>query len=114
MIDFIISHWQTLALIWAGVGGLLFLGVLFFFYKIYLETKEEEEFVEDYYYPNHNKGCGGIAVTMTVALICGFIVALMWPFLPLLLLGLYVYYLITERFPQLFGHLADKTDDESE
>lgn len=111
MINFIVEHWQTLTLIWVCVGGLLFLGVLFFFYRAYLETKKEEEFTEDYYYPNHRK-YGYLTTTITLALIFGLIIGLMWPFLPLILLGVYIYYLFTERFPQLLGHLADKPDDE--
>lgn len=111
MINFIVEHWQTLALIWVCVGGLLFLGVLFFFYRVYLETKEEEEFVDDYYYPNHQKG-GHLEMTLAFALIFGAILAIAWPFLLLILLGLYAYYLITEGFPQLLRQLTGKADDE--
>ena len=51
---FVMTHWRAILLIYAIIGGLIFLGVLLFFaWAAY--TDDEAEYFEDYYYPNHNK-----------------------------------------------------------
>lgn len=106
---FLMTHWRTILLIYAAVGGLVFLGALLFFaYVSY--TDDEAEYCEDYYYPNHNKGHGGIIISATLGLFIGVPCGLLWPFIPLLLLGVWLFTTITEKFPHLMGHLADEEE----
>ena len=105
---FLMAHWRTILLIYAVIGGLVFLGVLLFFaWAAY--TDDEAEYVEDYYYPNHNKGHGGVIISATLGLFIGVPCGLLWPFIPLLLLGVWIFTIITEKFPHHMGHLADDT-----
>lgn len=103
---FLMTHWRTILLIYAIIGGLVFLGVLLFFvYASY--TDDEAEYCEDYYYPNHNKRNGGVIVSATLGLFIGVPCGLLWPFIPLLLFGVWALTAITEKFPRLLGNLAD-------
>lgn len=104
---FVMTHWRTILLIYAIIGGLIFLGVLLFFaWAAY--TDDEAEYCEDYYYPNHNKG--GILVLASLGLFIGIPCGLLWPFIPLLLFGVWIFTIVTEKFPFLMGHLADDTE----
>lgn len=105
---FLMAHWRTILLIYAVIGGLVFLGVLLFFAWV-AYTDDEAEYVEDYYYPKHNKGHGGVIISATLGLFIGVPCGLLWPFIPLLLLGVWIFTIITEKFPHLMGHLADDT-----
>ena len=46
---FVMAHWRAILLVYAVIGGLVFLGVLLFFaWASY--TDDEAEYCEDYYY----------------------------------------------------------------
>ena len=103
---FVMTHWRAILLIYAIIGGLIFLGVLLFFaWAAY--TDDEAEYFEDYYYPNHSKD--RILISASLGLFIGVPCGLLWPFIPLLLFGVWVFTIITEKFPHLMGHLADDT-----
>ena len=104
---FVMAHWRAILLVYAVIGGLVFLGVLLFFaWASY--TDDEAEYCEDYYYPNHNKG--RVLISAPLGLFIGLPCGLLWPFIPLLLFGVWIFTIVTEKFPRLMGHLADDTE----
>ena len=104
---FVMAHWRAILLVYAVIGGLVFLGVLLFFaWASY--TDDEAEYCEDYYYPNHNKG--RVLISASLGLFIGLPRGLLWPFIPLLLFGVWIFTIVTEKFPRLMGHLADDTE----
>ena len=104
---FVMAHWRAILLVYAVIGGLVFLGVLLFFaWASY--TDDEAEYCEDDYYPNHNKG--RVLISASLGLFIGLPCGLLWPFIPLLLFGVWIFTIVTEKFPRLMGHLADDTE----
>lgn len=104
---FVMAHWRAILLVYAVIGGLVFLGVLLFFaWASY--TDDEAEYCEDYYYPNYNKG--RVLISASLGLFIGLPCGLLWPFIPLLLFGVWIFTIVTEKFPRLMGHLADDTE----
>lgn len=109
---FILDNWRTLALIYVIGAAVTFIGVLLFFWWICrAEDEERELYRDDYYYPEDMEGAGTSA-TMVIALFVAMGCALLWVAIPLLFIGTWVYAKITERFPELMGHMADDFDEE--
>ena len=46
-----------------------------------------------------------------VAFIIGLLCAVLWVLIPVVIFGVWVYYLITERFPELAGKLKGDDDE---
>lgn len=86
----------------------VFLAMVFFLRKsLSMEDEEEFAYYESVYCDNgYMRIVFGILQTVV-----SIFVAAMWPFVPLIVVGLYIYEWVGNRFPGLMGHLSDKKED---
>lgn len=99
--------WKTLLIIYAVVAVILAIALLYLFSSSWNELSEEEKYME---YPE-GAGAGMIAICSFFA-IC-LLAAVLWPFLPLVLIGVWVYGKIAEKYPDLCG-MGEEDKDEPE
>lgn len=99
--------WKVLLIVYVAVAVILAMALLYLFKSSWNELSEEEKYME---YPEE-AGEGLIAI-------CSFFVATilaaaLWPFLPLILIGVWVYGKIAEKCPDLCG-MGEEAEDEPE
>lgn len=108
--EIIMSNIRTIGVIYLIGAAVVFIGVLLFFWWIAkAEDDERELYPDDYYYSNDE--VHGY-MTALLALIMAAIMAIAWVGIPLVLLGVWVYTMIADKFPHLMGSMADDFDDE--
>lgn len=103
--DFIFANWRSLALIYTIGALVVFVGVLFFFWWICRLEEKERELCR---YEDEASGRITAVISVFIAIPC----ALMWCVIPLIILAVWIYYEVAERFPKIMGHMADDFDDE--
>lgn len=108
--DFISSNLTTIGLIYLIGAGIVFVGVLLFFWWICkAEDKERELYPDDaFYYPEET---AGTATTMIIALFVAIGCAILWWGVPLLFLGVWIFDKMTRKFPALMGDMADDAEE---
>lgn len=107
IMNFLMEHWRTILLVYAVVGGLVFLGVLLFVVHA-LCTDEEAKYCDDY------SESGNRVISFVLGLLVGLPCGLLWPFVPVLLIGLWIFATVVETFPHLMRHLADEEEGDTE
>lgn len=108
--EFIMGNIRAIGLIYLIGAAVVFVGVILFFWWIAkAEDKERELYPDDYYYSDEE--VHGY-MTVLLALIIAALMAVLWVGIPIVLLGVWVYTTIADRFPQLMGNAADDFDDE--
>lgn len=108
--EFITGNIRTIGVIYLIGAVIVFIGVLLFFWLIAkAEDNERELYPDDYYYSD-----GEVHGFMTIllALIIAVFMAIVWAAIPLVLLGVWFYSTIADKFPHLMGSMADDLDDE--
>lgn len=91
------------------IGAVCAFGVMMFLMRGNLSKEDEEEFAYydcgycDYEYTR-------IVFGILRAVVSIFMAAL-WPFIPVFVVGIYIYDWIGERFPELMGHMSDGRED---
>lgn len=86
----------------------VFLAMVFFLRKN-LSREDEEEFS---YYESVYCDYGYMRIVFGILqTVVSVFVAAMWPFIPLIVAGLYIYEWVGNRFPGLMGHLSDEKED---
>lgn len=86
----------------------VFLAMVFLLRKN-LSREDEEEFA---YYESAYFDYGYMRIVFGILqAVVSIFVAAMWPFIPLIVMGLYVYEWVGDRFPGLMGHLSDEKGD---
>lgn len=91
------------------IGTICAFAAMIFFLRKSISREDEEEFA--YYesgYCDYEYGRIVFGILQTVVSI---FVAAMWPFIPLIVAGLYIYEWVGNRFPGLMGHLSDEKED---
>lgn len=88
--------WKALLIVYVAVAVILATALLYLFHSSWKELSEEEKYME---YPE-GAGAG-------LSAICSFFVvtilsAVLWPFLPLILIGVWAYWKIAEKYSELF------------
>lgn len=107
--DFITGNWQTIALIYCIGAAITFVLVFaFFMWAARAETKEKELYPE--YYEDGLNTASALMMSFIIALGC----AVLWVGIPVLLLGVWFYSAIAERFPELMGDMADDDTENEE
>ena len=83
--------WKVLLIVYVAVAVILAMALLYLFASSWNELSEEEKYME---YPE-GAGEGLIAICSFFAI--SILAAVLWPFLPLVLIGVWVYGKIAEK-----------------
>ena len=97
---------RTIGLIYVIGAVSVFLVVLLFF-KYIERAEDEEQELARYDDTEELKKWMQNAVAFIIGLLC----AVLWVLIPVVIFGVWVYYLITERFPELAGKLKGDDDE---
>lgn len=111
--EFLSQHIHTIGIVYLIVAAVVFAAVIAFFVWIArAEDEERELYTEDeYYYPD--EPMNGAETALFVFLMAAGC-AILWFFIPVVLVGVWFYTKITEKFPELMGHMADDDNEETE
>lgn len=105
MLNFFMAHRKIIILIYAVIGGLVFLGVLFFvLWASYTDYHDEAKFCEDY---ERHKRQGPVLPGLVLGVLAGLPCGALWSFMPVLVTGLWLFDITVKKFPTLMGHLSD-------
>lgn len=99
--------WKILIVIYVAIAAIMAIGLLIFLFHSWNEISEEEKYFD---YP---EGAGEAWIAACIFLVISILVAVLWPFLPLALIGVWVYGKIAEKYPDLCG-MGEEDVNESE
>lgn len=97
---------RTIGLIYVIGAVIVFLVVLLFF-KYIERAEDEEQELARYDDTEELKKW----MQNTVAFISGLLCAVLWVFIPVIIFGVWMYYLIAEKFPELTGKFKGDDDE---
>lgn len=104
--DFLMTNIRTIGLIYV-IGAVIVFLVVFLFFKYIEKAEDEEQELARYDDTEELKKWMQNAVAFIIGLLC----AVLWVLIPLIIFGMWVYYLITEKFPELAGKLKGDDDE---
>lgn len=104
--DFLMTNIRTIGLIYV-IGAVIVFLVVFLFFKYIEKAEDEEQELARYDDTEELKKWMQNAVAFIIGLLC----AVLWVLIPVIIFGLWVYYLITEKFPELAEKLKDDDDE---
>lgn len=99
--------WKALLIVYVAVAVILATALLYLFCSSWKELSEEEKYME---YP---EGAGAGLSAICSFFVITILAAVMWPFLPLVLIGVWIYGKIAEKYPDLF-RIGEEDVDEPE
>lgn len=104
--EFIMQNSRTIGIVYLIVAAVVFVAVAAFFIWIERAEDAERELYPDdvYYYPD---GPTDTATTALFIFMTAAGCAILWFAIPLLIVGVWVYGEITEKFPSLMGDMAE-------
>lgn len=88
--------WKVLLIVYVAVAVILATALLYLFCGSWKELSEEEKYME---YP---EGAGSGLSAICSFFVVTILAAVLWPFLPLILIGVWAYWKIAEKYPELF------------
>lgn len=88
--------WKVLLIVYVAVAVILATALLYLFCSSWKELSEEEKYME---YP---EGAGAGLSAISSFFVVTILAAVLWPFLPLILIGVWAYWKIAEKYPELF------------
>ena len=100
--DFLMANIRTIGLIYV-IGAV----IVFLFFKYIEKAEDEERELARYDDTEELKKWMQNAVAFIIGLLC----AVLWVLIPVIIFGVWVYYLITEKFPELAGKLKGDDDE---
>lgn len=104
--DFLMTNIRTIGLIYV-IGAVIVFLVVFLFFKYIEKAEDEEQELARYDDTEELKKWMQNAVAFIIGLLC----AVLWVLIPVIIFGIWVYYLITEKFPELLGKLKGDDDE---
>lgn len=104
--DFLMTNIRTIGLIYV-IGAVIVFLVVFLFFKYIEKAEDEEQELARYDDTEELKKWMQNAVAFIIGLLC----AVLWVLIPVIIFGVWVYYLITEKFPELLGKLKGDDDE---
>lgn len=104
--DFLMANIRTIGLIYV-IGAVIVFLVVFLFFKYIEKAEDEEQELVRYDDTEELKKWMQNAVAFIIGLLC----AVLWVLIPVIIFGVWVYYLITEKFPELAGKLKGDDDE---
>lgn len=104
--DFLMTNIRTIGLIYI-IGAVIVFLVVFLFFKYIEKAEDEEQELARYDDTEELKKWMWNAVAFIIGLLC----AVLWVLIPVIIFGMWVYYLITEKFPELLGKLKGDDDE---
>lgn len=109
MIQFIMNNWHTILLIYTVIAVIVVIAMaVFWVWVIKADDKEREMFPEEY----EDMGDGILPIGMAIFTSVG--CALLWIFIPVLLVGLLFYDWIQWGFPNLMGNMYENIEEEND
>lgn len=97
-----------LVLIYATGATIAFSAVsLFVFWIIRKEWQQRDLYPDEYFYMDDAGGPAGLATAFLFVLFVACISAVLWPGIPLVILGVLFLEKVASRFPGLMGNLSD-------
>ena len=99
--------WKALLIVYVAVAVILAMALLYLFCSSWNELSEEEKYME---YP---EGAGEGLIAICSFFVISLLAAVLWPFLPLVLIGVWAYGKIAEKYPDLCK-TGEEEEDESE
>lgn len=109
MVQFFISNLKTIALIYAIIGGLVFVIVMIFWIWVIKQDDEEERL-----YPEWHEDTGGLAFSIAIALFTSAACAVLWVGIPLIMGGVVFIDWFQKKFPKLMGDMCEDTEIEED
>lgn len=106
--DFLMENIRTIGLIYV-IGAVLVFLIVFLFFKYIEKVEDEGRELARYDDTEEIKKWMQNAVAFIIGLLC----AILWVLISVIIFGVLVYYLITEKFTELVGKLKGD-DDEKE
>lgn len=107
--DFLMTHRWEIALIYV-IGAVIVFIIVFLFFRYTAKAEDEERAVLRYDDTEEVKKW----VQNTISFIIGLFCAITWIFIPVVIFGAWVYYLVTEKIPEIAGLLKDNDREETE
>lgn len=104
--DFLMANIRTIGLIYV-IGAVIVFLVVFLFFKYIEKAEDEEQELARYDDTEELKKWMQNVVAFIIGLLC----AVLWVLIPVIIFGVWVYYLITEKFPELAGKLKGDDDE---
>lgn len=104
--DFLMTNIRTIGLIYV-IGAVIVFLVVFLFFKYIEKAEDEEQELARYDDTEELKKWMQNAVAFIIGLLC----AVLWVLIPVIIFGVWVYCLITEKFPELLGELKGDDDE---
>ena len=104
--DFLMANIRTIGLIYV-IGAVIVFLVVFLFFKYIEKAEDEERELARYDDTEELKKWMQNAVAFIIGLLC----AVLWVLIPVIIFGVWVYYLITEKFLELAGKLKGDDDE---
>lgn len=104
--DFLMANIRTIGLIYV-IGAVIVFLVVFLFLKYIEKAEDEEQELARYDDTEELKKWMQNVVAFIIGLLC----AVLWVLIPVIIFGVWVYYLITEKFPELAGKLKGDDDE---
>lgn len=104
--DFLMTNIRTIGLFYV-IGAVIVFLVVFLFFKYIEKAEDEEQELARYDDAEELKKWMQNAVAFIIGLLC----AVLWVLIPVIIFGMWVYYLITEKFPELAGKLKGNDNE---
>lgn len=111
MIAFIAENIRTICLIYAIGASVVFIGVMLFFAYICKAEDEERELCSDDY---SQENAAGTVATMCIGAMIAFGCAILWWVIPILIIALIFMHVISKRFPNIMGNMANDKEETEE
>lgn len=110
--NFIFENWRILISIYAAGAVVTFSVIsIFALWVIRKERKESELYPDEYYLYDDTGGPAGLAAAFLFVLFTACVSAVLWPGIPLVILGVLFLEKIASRFPGLMGNLSDDQEE---
>lgn len=97
--------WKALFIAYAAIAAITFISMMVLLCHAWAKDSEEDLYMETY---PEDAGSGILAIC--IFFIVSILMGLMWPLCPVILIGVFIYDKIQEKWPEICG--AKEEDDE--
>lgn len=110
--NFIFANWRILIFIYATGAAITFAIISFFALWIFRkEWQQRDLYPDEYFYADDAGGPAGLATAFLFVLFTACVSAVLWPGIPLVILGVLFLEKVASRFPGLMGNLLDDQEE---
>ena len=110
MYQFFMNNWHILLTMYIVGAVLTFIGLIAFFYWIGKAEDEDREMYPEAY----PEGNAGAFLSWAVGIGISVLLSAIWIGAPLIFIGVWLFGIIDEKFPELMGDFGDDTEEEQD